>query len=162
MGFGAAGLGGTGKQEVSTGLRDCGRLITSDKQLAWQIFERIRTNLPRVWQGRHILGLNEQLKFLRYHPGQKFVPHMDGAYKRPGTTNRTFFTVQLYLSQEHLEGGATRFVGANPADEGVRCEALAGRCLVFKHDILHEVTELRWCLNCFLTVGCRESKSRVE
>ena len=37
---------------------------------------------PQVFAGRRVLGLNEQLKFLRYHEGQYFAPHFDGAFAR--------------------------------------------------------------------------------
>lgn len=148
VGFGIAGLGPVGSQVVATGLRDSSRLISDDQFLADQIYHRIKPYLPTVWKGRRLLGLNEQLKFLRYHPGQRFVAHFDGTFRRPGTSNQTFFTVQLYLSTTGIKGGATRFVGGTIRDskalavEGVRCLPLPGRCLVFQHNILHEGEEV--------------------
>lgn len=80
LGFAPAGLGRTGEQAVVTEFRDSARLISEDPLLAEQIFQRIQPFLPTVWQGRRLLGLNEQLKFLRYGPGQKLVAHFDGAF----------------------------------------------------------------------------------
>jgi len=137
FGFGVAGLGGSGKQEVSAVLRDSSRIITEDAVLARRIFERIRHHLPRIWQGRRLLGLNEQLKLLRYHTGQKFVAHYDGAFCRPNTTNKTCLTLQLYLSGSCVSGGATRFIGPD-ASAGESCWPDQGRALVFQHNILHE------------------------
>merc|ERR1712232_419867 len=73
IGFSAAGLGRSGEQTVAVEVRDSGRLISEDPMLAQVVLERIRPHLPTVWKGRRIIGLNEQLKFLRYRPGQKFV-----------------------------------------------------------------------------------------
>jgi len=141
-GFASAGLGAAGEQEVVSELRDSGRLISNDPLLARQIFDRIRPHLPTIWRGRRILGLNEQLKFLRYRPGQKFVAHFDGAFCRPGTPNKTCLTVMLYLSrQQSGAGGSTRFVGS---DDGsfTSCVPAVGRALVFQHNILHEGEEV--------------------
>jgi len=143
MGFAQAGLGRSGEQVVCTEFRDSGRLITEDPALAQLIFRRVHPHLPRLWRGRRLLGLNEQLKFLRYHPGQKFAAHYDGAFVRPGTQNRTCLTLQLYLSTEHVEGGATIFCGYEGAEKGARCEPRAGRVLIFQHNLLHEGEQVR-------------------
>lgn len=143
LGFSPAGLGRSGQQAVVSAVRDSCRLISEDAVLAAQLLERLRPFLPSVWQGRRLVGLNEQLKFLRYRPGQKFVAHYDGAFCRYNTPNRTFLTVQLYLSLNHIEGGATRFVGLNDADCGTSCAPKAGRALVFQHALLHEGEEVR-------------------
>lgn len=136
--FGKAGLGSSGGQVAETSVRDSGRLICEDHVLAAQIFDRVRQHLPVVWQGRRILGLNEQLKFLKYQKGQKFVAHFDGSFKRHGTSNQTFLTLQVYLATVPANnGGSTRFIGRTP-DEGVRCCSVQGRAVVFQHNILHE------------------------
>lgn len=142
VGFGVAGLGRAGEQTAAAELRDSARLIVDDPLLAQQIYQRIRPYLPTVWQGRRILGLNEQLKFLRYHPGQKFVAHYDGAFCRPDTPNKTCLTVQLYLSTDKIVGGSTRFVGAF-GENGVSCSPSPGMALVFQHNILHEGEEVK-------------------
>lgn len=95
-----------------------------------------------MFEGRRLIGLNEQLKFLRYHPGHKFVAHYDGAFCRPGTSNKTRLTVMLYLSnREQLVGGATRFLG-NDGSDPVSVAAEQGQALVFQHNILHDGEEV--------------------
>lgn len=142
LGFRAAGLGTQGDQIVATQFRDSGRVIIEDLLLSRQLFERIRPYLPTVWDGRRIVGLNEQLKFLRYTPGQKFVAHFDGSFCRPNTVNKTCLTVQLYLSRKRTVGGATRFMGANGVPP-VCCSPDMGRALVFQHNILHDGEEVK-------------------
>ena len=146
-GFGVAGLGTQKTQLVNTALRDSGRLIVDDPELAGKLFLRVKPFLPRLLKGRRILGLNEHLKFLRYRLGQKFVAHTDGAFMREGTENQTLLTLQFYISQQDgkegkIEGGATRFLGNSPEAEGHRCLPHCGRALVFQHDILHEGEEV--------------------
>mmetsp|Transcript_36378 Transcript_36378/g.104580 ORF Transcript_36378/g.104580 Transcript_36378/m.104580 type:complete len:281 (+) Transcript_36378:75-917(+) len=143
VGFGVAGIGSTGSQGVHTGLRDSGRLISADPLLAEELERRMHPYLPAIWQGRRLVGLNEQLKFLRYRPGQRFVAHVDGNFRRHATPNQTFLTVQLYLSPSCIEGGATNFCGSHGAGKGVRCLPEQGRVLVFQHNILHEGEEVR-------------------
>lgn len=142
VGYGIAGLGSIGSQGAHTQFRDSARLIVDDVGLAQQLFSRLRPFLPTVREGRRILGLNEQLKFLRYHPGQKFVAHFDGAFCRPNTPNMTKLTVQFYLSHGQVEGGTTNFIGEH-AERVVRCTPDAGRALVFQHSILHEGAEVK-------------------
>lgn len=142
LGFAQAGLGRAGEQVVCNEVRDSGRLITEDPALAQLIFRRVYAHLPRLWKGRRLLGLNEQLKVLRYHPGQQFAAHYDGAFVRHGTQNRTCLTLQLYLSTEPVEGGATVFCGAL-GDKGTRCDPRAGRALIFQHNLLHEGEQVR-------------------
>ena len=51
-----------------------------------------------MWQ---LEGLNERLRFLRYEPGEKFEPHLDGSFVRTDgdkAGDRSFVTVLLYLN----------------------------------------------------------------
>ena len=147
--FQPAGLGVAGKQQVSTSLRNSDRLITDDILLAEFLWSRVRDHVPVIFKGRRVLGLNEQLKVLRYGEGQFFKAHFDGTFVRKGTENATCLTLQFYLS-DTVDGGATRFVSPLPKDlardraalpmglRSVDCDALQGRALIFQHDILHE------------------------
>ena len=161
-GFQPAGIGTGSKPTVSKTIRDSDRVITEDPVLAECIFNRVREYLPICMKGRRLLGLNEQLKVLRYGEGQFFKPHYDGVFARPGTSNRTCLTLQLYLSDDaSVKGGATRFLGPISASSDlvahrdalppklrdVDCEPLQGRALVFAHDVLHE--------GAIVTEGCK-------
>jgi len=141
-GFGPAGVGGE-RQVVSPEIRASGRILYDDPVLAEIFWGRVRDHVPVVRSGRPVLGLNERLRFLRYSEGQHFAPHYDGSFERHGTNNRSYLTLQLYLSEAGTTGGGTtRFIGGTTY-EGVRhadvdCSPERGRALIFAHDILHE------------------------
>ncbi|CAF3941245.1 unnamed protein product [Rotaria sp. Silwood1] len=75
---------GGGREKLITDFRDSSRCIIDDVNMANVLFQRIESFLPKVYNGYHLVGLNERLRFLRYDPGQKFEPHM-------GTTPQTVF-----------------------------------------------------------------------
>ena len=60
-GFKPAGIGASGKQEVTRHLRDSDRLISLDPALAAIILNRIAVHLPVIFRGRRLIGLNEQV-----------------------------------------------------------------------------------------------------
>jgi predicted 2-oxoglutarate/Fe(II)-dependent dioxygenase YbiX len=55
--------------------------------------------------------MNMRLSFLRYGPGHYFRPHCDGLVdvSNNGIEQKSFVTLHLYLNEDGLEGGATRF-----------------------------------------------------
>lgn len=74
--------------------------------------------------------MNERLSFLRYGAGQYFKPHCDTELDLPdGRKSRV--TVQIYLKDEGLKGGATRFFGASPKNY-MDVEPKLGRVLIFQ------------------------------
>ncbi len=108
-----------------------------------------------------MVSLNERLRFLKYHPGDYFRPHCDGAYARPDGSEMSFITIQLYLNncnpnpgmmskllgsgeKYDFEGGATTFLtySTESKQKRVPCYPKAGRVLVFEHKILHEGSEV--------------------
>jgi len=90
-----------------------------------------------------LVGLNERLRFLRYDPGQKFVPHTDGQYRRQdGSGEKSFITVQLYLN-EGFKGGETTFIDTNNAKHRVSFPIKTGMVLLFEHRIVHEGTAVK-------------------
>lgn len=70
--------------------------------------------------------------------------HCDGAYETPDGTERSYFTLHLYLNdavEKHgvrqLEGGATTFFSGN-LDQRIDVEPKAGRVLLFQHrNLIH-------------------------
>jgi predicted 2-oxoglutarate/Fe(II)-dependent dioxygenase YbiX len=90
-----------------------------------------------------LVRLNERLRFLRYDPGQKFVPHLDGQYRHPdGSGERSFITVELYLN-EGFKGGETTFIDTNNANHRVSFPIKTGLVLIFEHRISHEGTAVK-------------------
>ncbi|PYH97250.1 oxidoreductase domain-containing protein [Aspergillus ellipticus CBS 707.79] len=110
--------------------------------------------------------LNERLRFLKYEGGEYFRPHWDGFYTTPDKTEKSYFTVHLYLNgageQDHNEwkkamkkvgtsgeknldtngellGGATSFLeGFNEKGRTLRVFPRTGSVLVFQqNDLMH-------------------------
>jgi predicted 2-oxoglutarate/Fe(II)-dependent dioxygenase YbiX len=143
VGYQAAGIGGREKQQVVSSVRSSDRLLCEDVFLANIIYERVRDHIPVVWKGRHLLGVNELLRFLKYQKGDFFAPHVDGHFQRKGTDNLSFITLQLYLSDSSGEeqGGATRFCEIQTSQrtfDSIDVFPKKGRVLLFHHKISHE------------------------
>merc|ERR1711934_1072309 len=98
------------------------------------LFSKIKDFLPKEWLPsvmieRDLVSLNEQLRFLRYDPGQKFARHMDGWYTRKNG-ERSYLTVQFYLNQG-FKGGETSFL-LNDDRTRIPVTPKTGMALVFQ------------------------------
>lgn len=142
---------GNGKEILCPEVRKGYRAVVDDKMLADELWRRISTVLSNDTQlheasfngklGLKAVGLNERLRFLRYNPGDYFLPHNDGAYQRDDPSNlrygeRSYVTMQLYLN-EGFEGGATRLL-ARDKSMGYDVVPKTGSVLLFQHDTYHE------------------------
>lgn len=75
------------------------------------------------------IRINERLSFLRYGKGNFFRPHTDGQLDLPdGRKSRV--TVQIYLGEDGVEGGATRIMDTNK--KYIDIEPKKGRVLIFQ------------------------------
>ena len=82
--------------------------MVDDIDLANLIFEKCKNIMPLAYEGAHLVGVNERMRFLKYdHPGAKFEAHCDGSFPR-SNLERSLITLQIYLD-EHMEGGETTF-----------------------------------------------------
>jgi len=110
-----------------------------------------------VWK---VTRLNERARFLKYVGGEYFkrthtlssfqkysltdTAHCDGTYETPDRTERSYFTLHLYLNdpegedgREALEGGATTFHSWSMR-ERIDVVPRCGRVLMFQHrGLLH-------------------------
>ncbi|KAF8900894.1 hypothetical protein CPB84DRAFT_1708821 [Gymnopilus junonius] len=145
------------QQYVDTDYRNSQRILRFDHEAANKIYERLlpyvqelvkiepgnewervvgpRGQVKETWE---LVGVNERLSFLRYEKGHYFRPHWDGQLKLPdGRQARA--TLQIYLGEDGLEGGATRILG----DHGkyLDIEPKKGRVLIFQHRGLHHSGE---------------------
>lgn len=96
-------------------------------------------------------GPNERMRFLKYGPGQFFKEHCDGTYETPDGSQRSFYTLHLYLNdsaqalgipegsdqkdsngEEYLRGGATTFHSVD-LQRKLDIDPRAGRVLIFQH-----------------------------
>ena len=110
------------------------RAMWDAPDLAHELWERARANLPAEFEGWRACGLNERLRVYRYDPGQYFRWHFDGAYVR-NRVERSMLTFMVYLNADFL-GGRTEF------DPEPRVEPRPGRALVFEHPIRHQGAEV--------------------
>lgn len=140
---------GNGKEILCPEIRKGYRAIVDDVSIAQELWRRVSIVLSddetfhtASFTGRiglKAVGLNERLRFLRYDPGDYFLPHGDGYYMREDCSERSFVTFQLYLN-EGFEGGATRLLLARDcsSDMGYDVVPKTGSVLLFQHDTLHE------------------------
>ncbi|KDR71619.1 hypothetical protein GALMADRAFT_794126 [Galerina marginata CBS 339.88] len=142
---------GTGPTDnyVNTDYRNSQRILRFDKKAAEKIQERLMPYVPElvkiqpkdkwetivgnpdelegIWE---LAGVNERLSFLRYEKGHFFRPHCDGPLYLPDG-RQAGVTIQIYLGEDGLEGGATRIIGGED-DRYVDIEAKKGRVLIFQ------------------------------
>ncbi|PSN67210.1 oxidoreductase domain-containing protein [Corynespora cassiicola Philippines] len=152
---------GGGFQRLMTEERNCGRIIWDNRELAAKIWARVEASVPEIhslygqpritgvgparWNETwKVTRLNERLRFLKYTGGEYFRPHADGAYETPDKTERSYFTLHLYLNDsqaqeggEELRGGATTFHSYS-MKKRVDVVPKSGRVLLFQHrDLVH-------------------------
>jgi hypothetical protein len=120
-----------GEGEVmNKGVRDNDRVIWDNAQVARQMFPLIKPFVPYDIDGYEPVGLNERFRFYRYKDGQKFNPHVDGAFKR-SPTEVSLITAIIYLNED-FEGGSTNLILFNE-----EIKPKTGMLLLFDHKILH-------------------------
>ncbi|PWY86046.1 oxidoreductase domain-containing protein [Aspergillus heteromorphus CBS 117.55] len=106
---------GGGRQIIATDSRNCGRIIFDTPLLASRLLARLMpflhdlgidrvddqplvTGLAGRYKSYRLTRLNERLRFLRYEGGEYFRPHWDACYSTPDRTEKSFYTVHLYLN----------------------------------------------------------------
>ncbi len=119
-----------GGEVMNKEIRDNDRVIWDNPQVAAQLWELVKDLVPYDIGGYEPIGLNERFRFYRYKDGQKFKPHVDGAFKR-SETEFSLLTVLFYLNEE-FEGGSTFLITLNE-----NIQPKTGMCLIFDHKILH-------------------------
>jgi predicted 2-oxoglutarate/Fe(II)-dependent dioxygenase YbiX len=112
-------------------IRHNSRAIESDATLADQIFQKVRTVVPKVLVGMSPVGANECLRFYRYSPGDYFKPHQDTDHQR-SPTERSLLSVVVYLNGGY-DGGEIAFPAVNRV-----ITPKAGLAAVFGHRMVHE------------------------
>jgi len=116
--------------------RDQDRVMLDPPELAGELFNRIKANLPKKIGEFELLGLNERLRLYRYNPGQSFSPHMDHWYQA-NDTDISLLTVLAYFNDD-FTGGQTRFM--EQIEEVV--EPAPGKVAIFQHKLRHEGCEV--------------------
>lgn len=116
-------------------IRNNERVMFDDPALAALLFARVERSLPSPLFGRRPVGANERFRGYRYHPGQRFAPHYDGAFRRD-EHEASELTLLVYLN-EGCRGGETAFLG-----HGAVVTPRRGHALLFQHQLLHEGREV--------------------
>lgn len=169
---------GGGHQALYSDTRNCGRIIWDSQEVVDAVWDRI-SHLPEIQEILRLESVpqvvgygptkrgevwnftrpNERMRFLKYVGGEYFRPHCDGSYETPDRTERSYFTLHLYLNdagpppeqqlralpkedrkrmiKSSLHGGATSFHSYN-MKEKLDVVPKAGQILIFQHrNLLH-------------------------
>jgi prolyl 4-hydroxylase len=127
------------------------RCMIDSPPCADEIYKRIKPFLPAKFNGTcKCLGLNERLRFLRYRPGNRFLPHRDGGFfkrdKNGNIVEESLFSILLFLNDVDVKngsGGSTRFLDPeDPEISFVNIVPTAGSALVFEHRAFHQGTRV--------------------
>ncbi len=112
-------------------IRNNERVMFDDVDLASDLYARLDAALPAMLSGARKHGVNERFRGYRYMPGQRFAPHLDGAFRR-NAHERSELTVMVYLN-DAFDGGHTKFL-----DWDRDVTPRAGSALLFQHRLFHE------------------------
>ncbi|CAN9474095.1 unnamed protein product [Alternaria alternata] len=150
---------GGGMQAMYEDTRKCSRIIWDNKDIMAKLWERIEASVPEIHRLQNwalvtgngpakrgetwkVTRLNERGRYLKYTGGEYFKAHCDGTYETPDRTERSYFTLHLYLNdavlstgERQLEGGATTFFNGR-MNQRIDVEPKAGRVLLFQHRYL--------------------------
>ncbi len=110
---------GGGQQTLSIASRKSGRIIYDTPEIAQRLLDRLMPflqdlHIDRVINQPLVTGLgparrgevlrlsrlNERLRFLRYEGGDYFRPHWDGCYVTSDGSEKSVYTLHLYLNGE--------------------------------------------------------------
>jgi prolyl 4-hydroxylase len=132
IGFGEAPITTKRGPVMRKDVRNNSRVMIDDPDLADQLWRKAMPWVVSPWRNAIAVGLNERFRFYRYEPGERFAPHLDGAFER-SDDEKSEFTFLIYLNDDFV-GGETRFF--NPGVFNV--QPCAGSLLLFYHPQLHE------------------------
>lgn len=94
-------------REHFSDIRKSQRCIVDSSAFASALLERIKDYVPKEFNRKTLVGINERMRLLKYLPGDEFKPHVDGKYTTPdGTISQ--ITILIYLNKDH-KGGYTCF-----------------------------------------------------
>lgn len=128
------GYGLAGSRGFNPFARFVQRCLIDAPKMASAITSRLSSLLPEEYPagtGRHLVGVNERFRFLKYAPGMHHSgDHTDCAHE--DSRGKSFLTVQLYLNDGFC-GGRTTFI----SDQLVPIEPTPGAAVIFDHELYH-------------------------
>lgn len=142
IGFEPASVRTSSGPQMMTRIRNNDRVVLTDEDLAAEMWRRIESFLP-ILDGYPACGVDSQLRFYRYVPGQQFKRHKDGSVTNHlGQTSKLSYLIYL---NDNCEGGATSFRDYHDVN-GTReklehlVSPTTGTALLFPHQRWHEGT----------------------
>ena len=139
LGFEPASVRTRSGQKMMTKIRNNDRVVFVDTILADDLWNRVAELLPEL-DGQHPSGVDPNLRFYRYVPGQKFNRHRDGSVTNDmGETSKLSYL--LYLNE--CDGGETTFrdyieLDGQRQKKELRIVPKPGSALLFRHERWHE------------------------
>jgi predicted 2-oxoglutarate/Fe(II)-dependent dioxygenase YbiX len=82
------------------------RCKTVNEKISDELYRRVAKFIPNPPNGV-VTGLNENIRFSKYLPGQEFRIHKDG-YNQDSKGNRSWMTLNIFLN-DNFDGGETTF-----------------------------------------------------
>jgi predicted 2-oxoglutarate/Fe(II)-dependent dioxygenase YbiX len=131
-------LNPTTQSKYAPNIRNNERCIVNSPILTDSIWNLIKEYVPdKNYLGKSYrpIGINSELRFLKYTKGNFFKKHYDGTYVINNLLN--FMTLQLYLN-ENFEGGETKLYDPLDKTNTLVVKPTEGMMLIFDHEIMHE------------------------
>lgn len=110
-------------------IRNNYRILYKDEHLAQKYWKTLQHSCPKELDDYEAIGLNEQFRFYKYDPAQRFKKHMDGRFRR-SENEESRITFMIYLNDD-FEGGETQF-------DSITITPKRGSVLCFIHEQKHE------------------------
>ncbi len=142
IGFEAASVRTSNGPVMKPHIRNNDRVAITDVHLAAEMWRRIAPYVP-ILNACSACGVDSNIRFYRYFPGQQFKRHRDGS-----ATNsmgyRSKLSYLIYLNDD-CTGGTTRFlecrdVNGIPEELEHVIVPATGTALLFRHERWHEGT----------------------
>ncbi|WP_027002282.1 2OG-Fe(II) oxygenase [Hugenholtzia roseola] len=129
QGYQEATVGLASGEKMIKNIRNNDRLVYQDENLAKQFWLKLKDFCPPTIENSSAVGLNEQFRFYRYEPMQRFKRHIDGRFRR-NEIEESRITFMIYLNQD-FTGGETKF-------DNFTIRPQTGMALCFIHEQKHE------------------------
>ncbi len=130
------------------------RAAIENKPLANMLWNRIKKLIPDEIDGYIAVGLNERVRFYRYHTGQHFGTHTDGYFERENG-ERSFLTLMIYLNDD-FTNGETLFLKREKV-----IVPKCGTALIFRHRQWHSGLAVKKGCKYILRTDVMYKKSEV-
>eukprot|EP01084_Bolivina_argentea_P089699 161803_1 len=126
---------GFGYKDKINEFRNHQKLSIDNTKMADYIFNRIESIIPKQFDNRTFVNINERLRFLRYSPQQYFGAHYDGMYRRHNG-QRSLITIIIYLN-DNYNGGQFTFLHPTNEHKTHSIKPKTGMILLFEQNELY-------------------------